>query len=211
MQQSPTSSHIEIGSRAAGWRRGRLAATIIIVTTVGIWATFPWWLAGIGSWTTSRNLWPSAPVDAIVVLAGDNGRLEEGIRLFHLGIAKEFWHTGTDPGVVDQAAKAKVPRDAMRFLRSNSTWEDAEQVNEAIRQTGAQRVLIVTSWYHGRRALRSVEKRANGRKVAFFHQSVAPLGYDDQDWWMTESGRDVVESEVLKSCYYLFAYGLTLR
>lgn len=172
--------------------------------------TAPWWLPRLGAWT-SGGLAPAAgEADAIVILAGDNGRLEEGVRLFHAGFGRELWHTGTDARVIEQAIQMGVPRNDVRLLRSNSTWEDAEQISIAARERGAKRLVIVTSWYHGRRALRALEKRSALTGATFSAHLVAPLGDDQRNWWKSASGRNVVKSEILKSLYYLVRYGVSL-
>ena len=188
--------------------RGLIAAVAAGGISVVI---FGWFLPRVGAWATGDSGPVPDSVDAIVVLGGDHGRLEEGLRLLQAGVAAELWYTGRGHDVISQVAEARVPRSAIRLLPSNSTWEDGEQVRNAVAATGAKRVLIVTSWYHGRRARRTIEKQARRVDVVFFHRLVAPLGYDGRNWWKVESGRHVLRSEVTKSFYYWFKYGVTLR
>jgi uncharacterized SAM-binding protein YcdF (DUF218 family) len=186
-----------------------LFATVTVLVAVA--GTAPWWLPRLGTWTSGGAQPATESSDAIVVFAGDNGRIEEGIRLFLAGAGRELWHTGTDAGAVEQAIREGIPREAVRLLRSDSTWEDAEQVSKAARQARVKRLLIVTSWYHGRRALRTLEKHTADVDLTLFVQTVAPLGHDQRNWWNFESGRNVVRSEILKSFYYRVKYGVPLR
>jgi len=165
----------------------------------------------MGRWTVADSSELPASADAIVVLAGDNGRIEEGIRLFRAGLGRELWHTGTDAGVIGQAVQMGVPRNDVRLLRSNSTWEDAEQISIVAKDGGAKRLVIVTSWYHGRRASRTLEKLSAHTGATFSVHLVAPLGDDQRNWWKSRSGRNVVWSEIKKSFYYFFVYGVSLR
>ena len=163
-----------------------------------------------------------APADAIVVLGGGGAeRLRHGAALYARGIAPEIWCTGgeTTPGSGDgrlQLGVARlvvgggVPERAVRILPSASTWEDAAVVRQTAEHAGARKLLIVTSWYHGRRAMRTMQARFKGSNVELFFDPASSVTFSAADWWTDKRGRQVVLAEISKSVFYTSRYRLTL-
>jgi uncharacterized SAM-binding protein YcdF (DUF218 family) len=147
------------------------------------------------------------PVDAIIVLSGAEGRLEEGLRLCQQSLARELWETGAAAGAQPQLTERNGV--GYRTLPSSTTWEDGLQVRQMIEATGARRVIVVTSWYHGRRAMRTMNRQTRDLNVEVLFHPAATDGYDRSNWWRHDTGRRVVKAELLKTIYYSFVYGVS--
>lgn len=95
--------------------------------------------------------------DAIVVLTGGRGRVDEGVRLYHEGKAKWLIIAGVDPSV----RKGDLYRDrhgdhgGERVLlekSSRNTLENALYSRELILGNGITSIQLITSRYHMKRA-----------------------------------------------------------
>jgi uncharacterized SAM-binding protein YcdF (DUF218 family) len=96
-------------------------------------------------------------VDAIVVLTGGKGRVEEGVRLFKASRAKFLFIVGAGqavrksdlyrPGPGDPSADYVVLEKSSRNTLENSIFG-----RDVIVHSGAQSVLLITSRYHLKRA-----------------------------------------------------------
>jgi uncharacterized SAM-binding protein YcdF (DUF218 family) len=108
----------------------------------------------------------SGPVkaDAMVVLGGAGpDRVERAEELFKAGEAPQVICSGCGDDVANEKflVKAGVPaKDISLEGKSRTTRENAEFSIAMIRALDARRVIIVTSWYHSRRALMCFEHYA---------------------------------------------------
>ena len=101
-----------------------------------------------------------------------------------------------------------VPAQSFRFLVTTSTWSDGAEIAAAIRERKLHSVIIVTDWWHSRRALCATEQQLQGYDVAIsFAPSPSPVG--PANWWQNAEIRDDVESELVKLGYYAVRYGMT--
>jgi uncharacterized SAM-binding protein YcdF (DUF218 family) len=130
------------------------------------------------------------PADAIVVLGGEwPNRIDRGIALFQRDLAPEIWITGDGKGTGNPAKSAErarregVPAEAIRILLSTSTWEDAGAAAALAARRNVHSVLVVTSWYHSRRALCVMQRRFAGSGVAVYHDSAPNSQYGADSWW----------------------------
>ncbi len=88
--------------------------------------------------------------------------------------------------------------------RSISTLENAKFSIPILRQMGAHRVIIVTSWYHSRRALACFEHLAPD--IQFFSRP-SYLQYDRREWTFHTTG-SYVEVEFVKLPVYWLWHGV---
>jgi uncharacterized SAM-binding protein YcdF (DUF218 family) len=108
----------------------------------------------------------SGPVkaDAIVVLGGGAGdRPEFAAALFKTQAAPEIMVSGAGDDVIDREIllKTGVPPGAIRMeSKSRTTSQNAQFTIQLLRQQNIHSVIIVTSWYHSRRALKCFEHYA---------------------------------------------------
>lgn len=117
--------------------------------------------------------------DAMVVLGGGvPSRPDRAAELFKAGEAPRILVSGTnDCDWSEQVLETNgVPAAAIeRECASRSTFENAKFSIPLLRRMGAHRVIIVTSWFHSRRALATFEHLAPDIK---FYSRPAYFGYD---------------------------------
>jgi uncharacterized SAM-binding protein YcdF (DUF218 family) len=146
--------------------------------------------------------------DAIVVLGGGlYARPERAAQLFGEGAAPKIVISGT--GDTEQNAqtleKNGVPADAIAMEgRSTSTLENAKFSVPLLRQMGAHRVIIVTSWYHSRRALACFEHFAPDIQ---FYSRPTYSGYETKEW-DAKGVKGYLKSEYIKLPLYWLFYGV---
>jgi len=95
--------------------------------------------------------------DAIVVLAGGKGRVEEGVRLFRASRAGFLFFVGVDPSVRKSdlyRPKQGDPSPENVFLEKSSrnTIENSIFGRDVIVRSGVKSVILITSRYHLKRA-----------------------------------------------------------
>jgi len=98
--------------------------------------------------------------DELVVLGGEDGRAERAVELFKQGAAPGILVTGYGDceSNVQVLEKNGVPAKVITLEpKALTTLENAEFSIPLLRQMGAHRVILVTSWFHSRRALACFE------------------------------------------------------
>jgi uncharacterized SAM-binding protein YcdF (DUF218 family) len=149
----------------------------------------------------------SVKADALVVLGGTPDRAERAAELFKEGEAPEILVSGKgDCASNEKLLEKEGVTNAAIILESKShtTRENAEFSIPLLRQMGAQRVIIVTSWYHSRRALACFEHYGAGIK---FYSRPSYFAYPRAEWHPKRiSG--YVRSEYLKLLGYWVRYGV---
>ena len=97
------------------------------------------------------------PADVIVVLGGDGpSRARRAAALYRGGAAPKVLVTGIDDcrSIRDYMVDGGVPADAIQIeCASRSTWENAVFSAPLLAAMGARSAILVTSWFHTRRAL----------------------------------------------------------
>jgi uncharacterized SAM-binding protein YcdF (DUF218 family) len=146
--------------------------------------------------------------DAIVLLGGGAGeRPTRAAELFRAGVANTILVSGA--GDTDDnrrlLVKRGVPAGAIRMEReSRTTRENALLSIRLLRSLGAKRVVIVTSWYHSRRALKCFEHYAPDME---FYSRPSYFAYEQSEWSRERTGRRI-RIEYLKIIGYWFRYGI---
>src|ERR1043166_10202810 len=121
--------------------------------------------------------------DALVVLGG--GSYERPLRaaeLFREHSAPRIILTGAGDYETNKALllNSGVPQEIITIeSKSRSTKENAIFTNSLLRQSGAQRVILVTSWYHSRRALNCFRHYGPGIQ---FYSRPAYYAYRRSEW-----------------------------
>lgn len=191
---------------------GPLLATILLAILVGLG------LPQIGNWLDQPAELGHA--DAIVVLSGGGpGRMFHGIALYQQGWAPELWYTGdrpipamtsfTDAQLARDFALAQgVPAEAIHLLPTTSTWEDGQEIASLAHQEDIHNIIVVTDWYHSRRALCVIKKGLADADVQVYFSSPPALTYGPDNWWQHEDGLVAVTNELIKFGFYWWRYGL---
>lgn len=176
------------------------------------------WLPAIGRW-----FWVPPDVknaEAIAVLAGGGPeRLCHGLELFKRGLAPELWYTGKgkleqkndlmDPEIILYLAERRgVPSEKIFFLNSTSTYEDALAIAARAKQKRVKSILLVTSWYHARRAVNTLRHCLPDTNIVLHVSSSTNLPYTPDNWWRNDEGLVAVNNEIIKTALYWRRYGI---
>ena len=121
--------------------------------------------------------------DAIILLGGaPEGRPERAAELFMQGDAPRILVSGfgDSQSFVRVLERNGVPANLItQESNSRTTWENAKFSVPLLRQMGAHRVIIVTSWYHSRRALACLRHFAPD---ITFYSRPSYFAYACQEW-----------------------------
>jgi len=198
------------------WRRLLLGLLVFIVA----WE--------VVAWVAARALVVDADLssaDAIVVLSGSSAYVErthKAAELYREGRAPLVWLTDDhtrggwssalqrNPYFVERATdeliKSGVPAERIRIVPgvASSTRDESLIVRDYASSQGVRSVLVVTSAYHSRRALRTLRQVFAGTGTTIGLQAVAATS--NAWWWLQPNGWRDVAGEYVKLIYYWFKY-----
>jgi len=189
---------------------------------VGFWTLVAWFAA--------RHLVVSAPLqraDAIIVLSGSACLLERtkvAGDLYSSKVASRVVLTNDNLQGTWSSAEQRnpffyerardnlvligVPQQRIEVIYQpvTSTYDEAKTVRDYAQLQGFRSILVVTSGYHSRRALWTLQRVFKGSNVQVGMQAVqtgiqtpSPL-----TWWLHARGWQMVAGEYVKSVYYHF-------
>jgi uncharacterized SAM-binding protein YcdF (DUF218 family) len=153
--------------------------------------------------------------DAIVVLAGGKGRIEEGVRLFREKRGNWLFLVGVDPKVRKSDLYRPEPGDpsvnnVMLEKVSRNTLENAIYSRDLLVDHKVRSVLLITSRYHLKRAA-LLFRNALPSEVAIYTYPVDSSNVK-QDWWYHIGTFRLLFSEFYKYClfrtFFLFSPAL---
>jgi uncharacterized SAM-binding protein YcdF (DUF218 family) len=141
--------------------------------------------------------------DAIVVLAGGKGRVEEGVRLFRESRAEYLVFVGVDPSVrksdLYRPKHGDPPADNVILEKSSrNTLENSIFGRDVIVRSGIHSILLLTSRYHLKRA-----------SILFRHSlpkeiTIIPYPVDSKNlkesWWSHGGSFQLLFREFYKYC-----------
>ena len=145
--------------------------------------------------------------DVIVVLGGGVERPVRAAELFHAHAAPRILLTGEgDDEINRQILLAHgVPAAAIEVERqSTTTQENAAFSVKMLRAENIHRAILVTSWYHSRRALKTFQRYA---PEIIFYSRPAYYGFASGDWKKTGVGKRL-RLEFVKLPAYWVRYGV---
>ncbi len=143
--------------------------------------------------------------EVIVVLGGESAdRGAKTLELFREGAARRIIISGDGDTYViaQQLMLAGVPSEVIELEnRSRNTKENAEFTVQLLKKRGVRRALIVTSWFHSRRALNS--------SFCYFapEMQFSSLPTRQNQAWPAEATH--IYQEYLKTVWYYFRYGIS--
>jgi uncharacterized SAM-binding protein YcdF (DUF218 family) len=180
------------------------------------------------AWVAARALVVDADLssaDAIVVLSGSSAYVErthKAAELYREGRAPLVWLTDDhtrggwssalqrNPYFVERATdeliKSGVPAERIRIVPgvASSTRDESLIVRDYASSQGVRSVLVVTSAYHSRRALRTLRQVFAGTGTTIGVHTVAATS--NAWWWLQPNGWRDVAGEYVKLSYYWFKY-----
>jgi uncharacterized SAM-binding protein YcdF (DUF218 family) len=132
--------------------------------------------------------------DVIVALGGDSlcNREKRAAELYHQGWAnnvvvsgiKYAWGFHTGEAARAYVINQGVPEEKISIIRDTlNTRAEAQALDALMLERGWNSAIIVTSAFHSRRAMYTVEKTTRGRT---FQSSPVPTGYPEWEpyaWW----------------------------
>lgn len=151
---------------------------------------------------------PLPPSDAVVVLGGDGPRrAAKAAALFRQGVAPRILVTGDGDclSIREDLVRRGVPARAVEVeCLSRNTMENAAFSAPVLARMQARRVVLVTSWFHMRRALACFEAAAPG--LALLAAPVEPEGGPLDRLVDPDAPR--VAAEYAKIGWYALRYGV---
>ena len=167
---------------------------------------------------------PLEHADAIVVLSGASSFVERthvAAQLYSEGTAEKVLLTNDNlqggwlsseqrnPFFYERARweleRLGVPQSKIEVLGPivSSTQEEALAVRDYVESSKIRSVLIVTSAYHSRRALRTFQRALAGRaRVGLVSPPPGWQAPGAASWWLSARGWRTVPTEYLKIVYY---------
>ena len=190
----------------------------ILCFAIGYMAVSAGCLPVVGRWFIQTNEVHKA--EAIVVMAGGGPeRLCHGLELYKRGLAQELWYTGDKPLetrsdfmdselALNFAGRYDVPKEKIKLLPSTSTFEDGKAIAALIKERRINSIIIVTSWYHTRRAMNVIRRCIPDTNAAVYISSSTNLSFTPDNWWRDEEGLVAVVNEMIKTALYWRRYGI---
>jgi uncharacterized SAM-binding protein YcdF (DUF218 family) len=156
----------------------------------------------------------SVKADAVVVLAGGKGRIEEGVKLYREHQGRYLFLIGVDPMV----RKSDLFRERAGegggdgvFLEkvSRNTLENALYARDLLLKKEVSSVLLITSRYHMKRSV-LIFRNTLPKDIAIYPYPVDSTNLKE-DWWSHGGSFRLLFSEFYKYClfrfFFLFAPG----
>ncbi len=194
--------------RPVAIRAIRIVVPIVAVAAI-IWAGGLVWFARQipppGATDTGRT-------DAIVVLTGGAGRLDEGLRLLSADRAKKLFVSGVYRGV-DVAALLRLARQKPGSLEccimlgyaADNTVGNAHETAAWMRAEGYSSLRLVTASYHMPRSLLEFRRVMPG--VGLVAHPVFPPRFKHSQWWLWPGTAGLIAREYNK--YLVAAIGIS--
>lgn len=199
---------IDISTPAIGsFQRWHLIASCVLGLIAFGLATAAAALAMAGPLLSARPVISAA--DAIVVLGGNpEPRARFALQLYEAGLAPNVIVSGAGDCMIarDILAKGGVPSKRLRIdCTSYSTMENARGSAPILNELGLRHVILVTHWYHGRRAVAAFRKAAPWLDVR-----VVPIAEREPIRHLAWTrDRTAVLKEYLKIGWYALRYGFS--
>ena len=177
----------------------RIAADVLIVVVT-------LWLAGLIWFAESFPAPGSAPdgkTDAIVVVTGGSGRLDEGLSLLSRKQGRKLFVSGVYRGV-DVAALLKMARREPQEMAccivlgyaADNTAGNARETAEWMSSEGYASLRLVTASYHMPRSLLEFRRHMPG--VDIVPHPVFPARFKQSQWWRWPGSASLIASEYNK-------------
>lgn len=193
---------------------GLVVAFLVLVFAIGMYLS-PNDLSGCGERPNGTS--PCEQADAIVAVSGGdtNARTAEAVRLYKAGWADKLIFSGAAldksgpsnaAAMSRQAEAAGVPaEDIILEEFSETTKENAVNTRDIFEILGIEKVILVTSGYHQRRA--NLEFSALTSGVSLRSHPVAADAQWSNWWWVTPQGWYLAISELVKIVIFYMGGG----
>lgn len=191
--------------KGLGWALGVMAGIAALIVAA---------IIGVGFFLSPQD--SLRPSDVIVAVSGGETqqRAAEAIKLYRQGYAPKLIFSGAAQdkngpsnaaSMRQQALTAGVPsQDIYIEEDSANTAENATNTTPILKQLGVERVILVTSPYHQRRA--SIDfRRAAGSDIQIINHSSTDSSWRKNSWWTSPFTVWLTISELQKTLYVLLS------
>lgn len=143
--------------------------------------------------------------DAVVVLAGGKGRVDEGLKLYRQGRGEYLFLIGVDPAVRKSDLVREKPGERSNdkvFLEnlSRNTLGNAIYARELLLRHNVRSMLLITSRYHMKRSL-LIFRNVFPKDIAIYPYPVTVTN-SGEEWWNHGGSLKLLFSEFYKYCLY---------
>lgn len=143
--------------------------------------------------------------DAVVVLAGGKGRIEEGGRIYKSGKGDRLFLIGVDPAVIKADLFTEIPGERSGeqvYLEkaSRNTLENAIFAREMLLKQNIRSIHLITSRYHMKRSL-LIFRSILPKDIAIYPWPVS-VKNGTEPWWSHGGSLRLLFSEFYKYCLY---------
>ena len=176
----------------------RLILTFLLLG--GVWLGGLIWFAGQ---LPGEPVDRVTPTDAIIVLTGGSGRLQEGFDLLTADLAHKLFISGVYRGV-EVRELLEISRSTPEELRccialgyeADNTRGNALESRRWLQEEGYNSLRLVTASYHMPRSL--LEFRRAMPEVEIVPHPFVPGNYHQEDWWLWPGSARLLISEYHK-------------
>lgn len=153
----------------------------------------------------------SEEADAIVVLTGGAGRIEEGLMMLRRGGAAKLIVSGVHEDADHDAIFFRGLKDSERVgiileKSSTSTYENAMEVKRIFAELDLHSMVLITSAYHMKRAYQTF-RRIMPEDVEIETYPVDSPNFDTERWWGWKS-LTIIFPEFVKYYWYEVRFGM---
>jgi len=150
---------------------------------------------------------PLEKCDCIVALGGENIRKREAVRIFKEGYGKKILFTGFEVTKDDYERYGLKQGEYIYPVKSAfNTYEEAQVVKEIAKKHNFKSVIIVTSFYHSRRASETFKNILSKEHIRVIVHPVFWKNFDIKNWTKNSYLRKAVIIEWLGIYFYRFEY-----
>ena len=143
--------------------------------------------------------------DAIVVLTGGRGRVEEGVKLYKAGEGRMLFLIGVDPLVQKRELyTGKGAENVILEKASRNTLENALYARDLITGHKVTSIKLITSRYHMKRAT-LIFRNALAKDIAIYPHPVDSKNLKEE-WWSHGGSFKLLFSEFYKYCMFRFFF-----
>lgn len=147
----------------------------------------------------------SGKADAIIVLAGGKGRVEEGVRLFRASRARYLFFVGVDPSVrksdlYQPQSGGPSPEKVILENVSRNTLENAIFGRDLIMRHDIRSIILITSRYHLKRS--SILFRNSLPKDIAIYPYPVDSAKLKESWWSHGGSFQLLFREFYKYCLF---------
>ncbi|MBM7644984.1 uncharacterized SAM-binding protein YcdF (DUF218 family) [Scopulibacillus daqui] len=146
--------------------------------------------------------------DVIIVLSGDQGRLQKAIELYNEGYAPYLmFSNGQENYFYNGALEQGVPKDKIILEnKAKSTTENALFTEKLMKKFGFHSAIVVSSNYHMRRVKANFDDVYKQTGIRLTYCASDYNNYNPNRWWATSVNRTITFTEYVKMLGNFFGY-----